>query len=642
VGGGFVTSRVGRRERWNPPWTPARAKKVARITALVLACTWLFYVIAGNLLIKTNALAWLLSKPGEVEVDWVSASTWWPGRYHVEGFRLRTHDSHVEMQLKLDDVHLNLGLPGLISKHMHFTRVEGDGLSLRIRQRLDPDRATPARLALLPDIEGFANPPIKDPVLKPQTRGEDAIVRIEDIDVTRAREVWIDEMRYTGDLHVKGAFYFQPQKRLAIDGAHLEVNSGAVHMGKNPVMVALAGTIDCAVQPFDVKYPEGAEILGNFDFGVHLDGRLEDMRWASFFVNGEGSGGAAKRASIALLSGGPGALHLHVAVFHGVLKAGTTAEIESKGLALELGGHTFTTSVLAKIAVKDPIAPATKASMTASVSSPFAVRVKGRQDAIVNANKAAILATSHELDLARGFSDIVFSADLDETSFDVPSLDPYVGSSDLHVASGKGTLKAHVDLDPKADLWKGESTVRVEKLGVHYKGKPMSGTLETHIVMPKAHAGVVDLSGSSLDVKDASIGSSRGWWGHVDLAKAEARDGPVAFVADLKSRGRDVRPLLAFFPVDLPSWVSGILDLDGLAGTMKLRLGDDLVAVENLAGKGGDFTIEGSYLQKANAKGGAFLVSWHMLTVGVDIRGDVVGLVPLGASSWYRDRARVR
>jgi hypothetical protein len=636
-----VIAKVSWRERWNPPWTIARAKKVARITAIVLAASWLLYVIVGNLLVKTSLLASLITKPGEAEVHWATGSTWWPGRFHVEGFRLSTHDSHVEMQLGLDDARFTLVLSDVVTKHLHFAHVEGDGLTLRIRQRIDADLATPARLALLPDIEGFPKPPIKDAVRKPDTGGETVVLVFDDIDVTHAREVWIDEMRYTGDTHVRGGFYFQPTKRLAINGAHLDVIGGAVHMGKDPVAVALSGSIDCTVQPFDVRYPEGAEILGNFDFGVHLDGRQENVRWVNFFVNGEGTAG--KKAHVATFSGGTGALHAHVAVFHGVLVAGTTADVETNGLVVDAGGHTVTSDVRAKIAVKEPVAPAKVASLTASVSTPFTPRAQGREGAIVTAKKASILATSHELDLARGFSDIVLSADLDDTRVDVPALDPYVASSDFHLVSGEAAVKAHVDADPKADLWKGESTVRLEKLGARYQGKLITGTVDARAVVPKAHAGVVDLSGSSVDMKDTRIDQgARTWFGHVDLVKAEAHDGPVVFVGDLKVRGRDARPLLTFFPVDLPSWMTGLLDLEGLAGTMKLKVGDDLVAVENVAGKGGDFSVEGSYLKKANAAGGAFLVSWHMLTVGFDIRNDHVGVVPLGASSWYRERTKVR
>ncbi len=637
-----MTTAVGWRKRWNPPWTAARAKKVARITAIVLVGTWLLYLLVGNVLIKTRLLSSMISMPGEAEVDWASASTWWPGRFHVQGFRLRTHDSHIDMQLEVDDSRFTLVLADTVSKRLHFTRVEADGLAIRIRQRLDPDIATPARVALLPDIDGFPKPPLKDPVRKPQKAGEIFTVQIENIDLTHAREVWIDEMRYTGDTHVLGGFYLQPQKRLAINGAHLDVISGAVHMGKDPVTVALAGTIDCTVQPFDVNYPQGAEILGNFDVGLHLDGRLENLRWVNFFVNGQGSGGTTKKAPVAIVSGGAGALHAHIALFHGVLLAGTTADIEAKGIVAEVGGHTVGADVVAKIASKDPVAPATKSTITASVATPFTLRATGHESAIVTAKKASILATSHELDLARGFSDALFSVDVDDTHVDVAALDPYVATNELHITSGAAAVKAHVDLDPKADLWKGESSIAVEKLGVRYLGKLITANVETHALVPKAHAGVVVLSGSTVDMKDVRLEEhpARTWWGHVDLANAEAHDGPIVFVADLKARGRDARPLLRFFPVDLPAWLTGIFDLEGLAGIMKLKVGPDLVAVENLAGKGGDFSVEGNYLKKGKTAGGAFLVSWHMLTVGFDIRNDHVGVVPLGASSWYRDRIK--
>jgi hypothetical protein len=67
----------------------------------------------------------------------------------------------------------------------------------------------------------------------------------------------------------------------------------------------------------------------------------------------------------------------------------------------------------------------------------------------------------------------------------------------------------------------------------------------------------------------------------------------------VKARGRDARPVLTFFSPDVPLWVRGIFDLDGLAGTMKLEIGTDLLAVQNVIAKGGDFEVRGSYLKKS-------------------------------------------
>jgi hypothetical protein len=98
---------------------------------------------------------------------------------------------------------------------------------------------------------------------------------------------------------------------------------------------------------------------------------------------------------------------------------------------------------------------------------------------------------------------------------------------------------------------------------------------------------------------------------------------------------RDARPLYTLFGAKLPGWAEGILKLEGLKATGRVRLGNRLLDMEDLEASGGKFHIAGRYRQKGEDRRGAFLVETGILAVGIAIDGPSSKVKLFGAKNWF-------
>ncbi len=87
----------------------------------------------------------------------------------------------------------------------------------------------------------------------------------------------------------------------------------------------------------------------------------------------------------------------------------------------------------------------------------------------------------------------------------------------------------------------------------------------------------------------------------------------------------------------LPGWAEGILKLDGMKGTARVRFADKLIDVEEIDASGGKFHIAGRYRQEQKQRRGAFLIETGPLAVGVAIDGLGSHVKLLGAKKWFRE-----
>ena len=159
------TVRGGSHAEWGVrlPMRPARgwriAKKLAKGVALLLVVAALSYLVGMNVFLRTHLFRDAVgADPEALLIDYASAYSVWPGRIHVEGLSIRGRDSNVEWILLIDRCDFRVSLADLAHTKFHAHRVRGDGLSLRIRLRTDT--ATPERMAALPPVPGFPNPPL--------------------------------------------------------------------------------------------------------------------------------------------------------------------------------------------------------------------------------------------------------------------------------------------------------------------------------------------------------------------------------------------------------------------------------------------------------------------------------------------------
>ena len=124
--------------------------------------------------------------------------------------------------MRLDRCDFRVSFPALARKRFHASHVNGDGLSLRIRLRKDVP-VTADEMSALPPVPGFLDPPLADvgPPPAPLTDANYNLwsIELEDVDADHVRELWIDTVRYAGDLEIRGRWLFRPLRWLDVGPA---------------------------------------------------------------------------------------------------------------------------------------------------------------------------------------------------------------------------------------------------------------------------------------------------------------------------------------------------------------------------------------------------------------------------------------
>jgi hypothetical protein len=209
------------------------------------------------------------------------------------------------------------------------------------------------------------------------------------------------------------------------------------------------------------------------------------------------------------------------------------------------------------------------------------------------------------------------------------------------LSGGAGRASATVDLNHGI----GRGEVRFEARGTtaQYNKGSLSGHSAGTLAIARwdLEKNIMDISGSHVDLSDivtsATARDERDWWGHFRFPSGQLHEGLAASTA---IEARDARPLYTIFRANLPGWAQGILKLDGIQGTARVRVRTDLVEVRELEAQGGLFHIAGEYSQKNDVPRGAFLVERGILALGLEVGVERSRLHVLGARRWFEQARR--
>src|SRR5579859_3093040 len=389
---------------------PARRRKTRALRVLaegppiLLAVVALVYLAGMNAFLKTHLFRDAISvDPASFLVDYTDASSFWPGRIHVEGLSIRGRDSHIEWILHLDRCDFRVSFADLAHKKFHARDVRGDGLSLRVRLRADV--ATPARVAALPPVPGFADPPRSDvgPPVSPLTEESYNLwsIELDDVVADHVRELWIDTIRYAGDLEIRGKWFFRPIRRLEVGPAILDVRALDVGYGLVERWASgVTGRLEVTVHPTNLEDVDRAALVDHVSLAGELTGSAQIANALDRAIEGRGVKFVAADAPF----------EVRALVDHGVLRSGTRAHLAAFHAEAIAGRFTVDGSLQADFQVDDrKIAQANLRLASARVSA-----VAQRR-----AEASAITATlwSRENDLSRPFSDATYEVDVRQAKF---------------------------------------------------------------------------------------------------------------------------------------------------------------------------------------------------------------------------------
>lgn len=521
-----------------------RGLKYLGISILSLSA---LYLAGMNLILRTSILRRLLSMdPDDIVVDYANAHSWLPGKIHVEGLKIRGSDSNIEWLLKLDRCDFSVSFLALTHRRFSASHVVGDGLAFRVRLRFDT--ATPEHVAAIPPIDGFAGLPLKKdrPATPPPTDAQYKLwsVDLEDVDARHVRELWIDTIRVTGELRVRGRWLFRPVRWLDVGPAIVDINTVAIASGSTFLARDLQGALDMRVHPFDVRVPNGLEIVDYLSTSGHLHGHLLAADTLRTVVTTPG---------IAFIRG-EGSIDAAIQVDHGVFASGTRVAVETNDAAVGAGKIAVDASVRSLIEVENDNPRAVGRMVIRA--SPIRATTGGAQAV---ASSATVTLTSKKLALAHGFGDDAeIIADLQEAT--TPSLGPWAlgaetdsrrATASLHVEGDLSQKRGHGVLDFAVD----GLSIRPDASGPAAARPRLSGGVSGHIVVDD-----VSVPAQSLSVESGRL--------RVDELSAHIGGG------DLQAKTLDVttsgRASLA------PEHVEG--SSTAVARAVRLRVGSESVA----------------------------------------------------------------
>lgn len=241
---------------------------LAGATALLLRGDWLLEQVDGD----PNSLFVTFTEPRASLV---------PGRIGFATLTIRSRDSNVEWEARLEDVALEVSLPALARRRFHAKAVRAGALSFRLRERLGASEATPARVGRYPRIAGYPDPPRRDPPAPRAAPGNPWCVVVDDLRVRLVREIWIDAWRWEGKGRLAGGLFLRPGIQAEVFPGELDVEGGTLHWGAHAVSKSTSGRVRASLPRFDTqKYP-GNDVWKIMSGDASLDGTLDALPFLS-------------------------------------------------------------------------------------------------------------------------------------------------------------------------------------------------------------------------------------------------------------------------------------------------------------------------------------------------------------------------
>ncbi len=627
---------------WPPsPSTVGVLRRIALRTGIVAVAFVVVYAIAAQILLGGGRLGRMLShEPEKLRVQYASASSWWFGRGHVEGFDLRLRNDDIELEAHIDRADASVSLLGLLSHRFRTTRIDAHGVSFRMRLRREDGALPPEAAERLPPIDGFPALPIKGvPPLPPaQDADRPFTVMLDGLDLHEVREVWLDAFRLTGDLAVRGAFTIAPGDHFQVDPTQVEVRNATLATGADDLVEDVQGNLDARIARVPLTEITAAGILRRVSSSSRLEGKVGGISFLRHYLP----------PSLAP-SAGAGVFRGKLDVDRGVITPRSTGHVEQGPLAVTVAPG-YRASARATL---DLTVDSDESGVTSRLALALAdVTLSGTDGKPVATSDVVSLAASLEgADLAtppRGFH-YAWEAPRSIVE-DLRVVDATFGSeSDFRIEWGRATvatsgsgslqgLEARATIDSAA-------TMQVE-------GGYLSSKVAAKVGMKAdfQQTRQLDLSGSAVDLSDLTMGQGKrypGWTSHVALREAVVHMAPPSVDLILDATARDGRPAIDLFAAMKNASAATRVALAvipdaavesataNLVGSCRLHAAPALLMLRGLDVRGASSRVRGDLIRRGDLETGAFLFETAPVTLGLGFDGKGAYPVLIGAADWF-------
>jgi hypothetical protein len=288
-------------------------------------CVFVVFVVGvTNLVLRSDWLSGQInSDPATLFVTYTGARSLLPGHLRFDTLVLRSRDSNIEWEARLEGVTIRVCLSDLLRRRFRAGSVRANALSYRLRERLERSEATPARLARYPGIVGFAEPPLRDPPAPPAVAGNPWRIVVDDLSVGVVREIWIDSWHWTGSARLGGGLDLLPGRQAEVPPSELSVAGGTLRFGEHVISRETLGAVRAALPRFETQDYPGNEVWKIMSGMAVLRGTLHGLDFLS--ADGEGlriAGGIGSARIGVVLDGGRGRARIDADARRFVARAG--------------------------------------------------------------------------------------------------------------------------------------------------------------------------------------------------------------------------------------------------------------------------------------------------------------------------------
>ena len=263
---------------------------------------------ATNVALRSDWLSTQInSDPATLFVTYTRARSLLPGSLRFDTLILRSRDSNIEWEARLEGVTVHVRLSDLVRRRFRASSVRANSLSFRLRERLERSEATPARLARYPRIAGYGEPPLRDPLAPAADAGNPWRIVVDDLAVDLVSEIWIDSWHWTGSARLRGGLDLLPGRRAEVFPAELSIAGGTLRFGDREVSRETRGAVRAALPRFETQEYPGNEVWKIMTGMASLRGTLQGLDFLS--ADGEGlrvAGGIGSARIGVVLDGGRG------------------------------------------------------------------------------------------------------------------------------------------------------------------------------------------------------------------------------------------------------------------------------------------------------------------------------------------------
>jgi hypothetical protein len=316
------------------------ASRLVRFALFLVAGFAVLYLVTANIVLRTRLLRDWVSRGEDVELDYSSAYSVWPGLVHVRGLALQVQDYQNQLSVAADSGVVKVSLHDLLFRRFHATDVSLSGLAFRFRQKVEPRDGMQPYVAAFPPIRGFADPPVlsgEEPPPVPDAEYDLWQIAIDKVDA-ELRELWILEYRYLGLGSVRGGFRLQPGRYFAVYPAAVQLKRGTLSIGDEVGAGRLELAVEGHIEGTDVRQVQGAALAEKMTGSVRAS--IEELELGVL----DARGGEGRRWQV----DGRGRLSVNASMTHGRLEEGSSAGLDVPKLVLrapfgKLAGETSST-----------------------------------------------------------------------------------------------------------------------------------------------------------------------------------------------------------------------------------------------------------------------------------------------------------